>query len=142
MPRHGRKLKKLSRTKSHREAMLSNLVTSLFLHRLIRTTEAKAKAVRQVAERVITFAKQGDVASQRQIHRLLRDRTLVQKLVKEIAPQFASRNGGYTRVLKLGHRRLGDGAQMAVVELLIEKPKVERKKGKKEKKEQAAERKK
>ena len=138
MPRHGKKVKKLSLKASHRQAMLSNLAASLFLHRLVRTTLANAKALRPVAERLITFAKKGDIASQRQIYRTVGDRQIVQKLVKEIAPQFASRQGGYTRVLKLGKRRLGDGAQLAAIELLIEKPKIEKKKAKKEKKEEKA----
>lgn|SRR5574341_795351 len=129
--RHGRKVKKLSRTKSHREAMLSNMVVSLFLHRMIKTTTAKAKALRPVAERLITFGKKGDLASKRQAFRILRDHAAVKKLFEEIAPQFASRNGGYTRVLRLG-TRLGDGASLSLVELLTAKPIVE--KGKKEKK--------
>ena len=136
MARHGKKVKKLSLKASHRQAMLSNLASSLFLHRLVRTTLANAKALRPVAERLITFAKKGDLASQRQIYRSVRDRQIVQKLVKEIAPQFSNRAGGYTRILKLGHRRLGDGAELAAVELLIEKPKIEKKKEKKEKKEE------
>jgi large subunit ribosomal protein L17 len=111
------------------------MAVSLFKHRLVRTTESKAKALRPVAERLISFAKKGDVASQRQIFGIVRDRSTVRKLVSDIAPQFASRNGGYTRVLHLGNRRLGDGAHLAVVELLIEKPKVEKKKEKKGKKE-------
>jgi large subunit ribosomal protein L17 len=138
MPRHGKKVKKLSRTASHRHAMLANLATSLFQHRLVQTTQSKAKALRPLAERLITYAKNGDIAAQRQIYRTVGDRRVVQKLVKEIAPQFASRQGGYTRVLKLGKRRLGDGAQLAAVELLIEKPKIEKKKTKKEKKEEKA----
>src|SRR5574341_1901506 len=91
--RHGRKVKKLSRTKSHREAMLSNMVVSLFLHRMIKTTTAKSKALRPVAERLITFGKKGDLASKRQAFRILRDHAAVKKLFEEIAPQFASRNG-------------------------------------------------
>ncbi len=118
--------------------MLSNLAASLFQHRLVQTTQSKAKALRPLAERLITYAKSGDIAAQRQIYRTVGDRRVVQKLVKEIAPQFANRQGGYTRVLKLGNRRLGDGAQLAAVELLTEKPKIEKKKSKKEKKEERA----
>ncbi len=129
--RHGRKVKKLSRTKSHREAMLSNMVVSLFVHRMIKTTTAKAKALRPVAERLITFGKKGNLASKRQAYRILRDHAIVKKLFEEIAPQFASRNGGYTRVLRLG-TRLGDGASLSLVELLTAKPVAEKeKKGKK-----------
>jgi len=142
MSSHGKKTRKLGRTKSHREAMLANMAVSLFLHRLVRTTHAKAKALRQVAERLITYAKKGDLASQRQIYRYVGDRVVVQKLVKEIAPQFSNRNGGYTRVLRIGNRRLGDGAELAAVELLIEKPKVEKKKDKKGKKEEKVDQKK
>ncbi len=136
--RHGKKVKKLSRTKSHRETMLSNLVISLFLHRMIKTTTAKAKALRPVAERLITFAKKGDLAAKRQVYRVLKDHKLVKKLFEEIAPQFASRNGGYTRVLRLG-TRLGDGADLSLVELLVAKPAVEKVKGKKAKKEKVKE---
>ncbi len=131
--RHGRKVKKLSRTKSHREAMLSNMAASLFIHRMIKTTTAKAKALRPMAERLITFGKKGDLAAKRQAFRILRDHALVKKLFEEIAPQFASRNGGYTRVLRLG-TRLGDGASLSLVELLTAKPVAEKeKKGKKAK---------
>ena len=135
MPQHGRKIRKLSVTKSHREAMLSNMVASLFTHRLIRTTIPNAKAARQLAEKLITFAKRGGLANQRQIYRTLPDPEVVRKLTGVIVPQFANRQGGYTRVLKLAKRRMGDGAELAVVELLIEKPKIETKKEKKEKKE-------
>ena len=131
--RHGKKVNKLSRNKSHREAMLSNMVISLLSHRMIKTTTAKAKALRPVAERLITFGKKGDLAAKREAYRILRDHNLVKKLFEEIAPQFASRNGGYTRVLRLG-TRLGDGASLSLVELLTAKPVVEKdKKGKKAK---------
>lgn len=131
--RHGRKVKKLSREKTHREAMLANMAISLLSHRMIKTTTAKAKALRPVTDRLITFGKKGDLAAKREAYRILRDHNLVKKLFEEIAPQFASRNGGYTRVLRLG-TRLGDGASLSLVELLTAKPLVEKdKKGKKAK---------
>ena len=130
--RHGRKVKKLGRTKSHRKAMLANMAASLFMYHIIKTTEAKAKEVRKLAEKLITLAKQGDLHAHRQVYDVIKDRKLVKKLFSEIAPKLKDRKGGYTRVLKLGTRR-GDGASLSVVELLIEKPPKEEKKGKKEK---------
>lgn len=130
--RHGRKVKKLGRTSSHRKAMLENMAASLFSYHLIKTTEPKAKEVRKLAEKLITLAKRGDLHAHRQVFDVIRDRALVKKIFTEIAPKLKDREGGYTRVLKLGVRR-GDGAQLAVVELLIEKPPKEDKKGKKEK---------
>ena len=130
--RHGRKVKKLGRTKSHRKAMLANMAASLFMYHIIKTTEAKAKEVKKLAEKLITLAKQGDLHAHRQVYDVIKDRKLVKKLFNEIAPKLKDREGGYTRVLKLGIRR-GDGASLSVVELLIEKPPKEEKKGKKEK---------
>jgi len=130
--RHGRKVKKLGRTKSHRKAMLANMAASLFMYHIIKTTEAKAKEVRKLAEKLITLAKRGDLHAHRQVYDVIRDRKLVKKIFDEIAPKFNDRQGGYTRVLKLGIRK-GDGAPLSVVELLIEKPPKEEKKGKKEK---------
>ena len=130
--RHGKKIKKLGRTKSHRQAMLANMAASLFAYNIIKTTEAKAKEVRKLAEKLITLAKKGGLHAHRQVYDVIKDRKLVKKLFDEIAPKLNEREGGYTRVLKLGVRR-GDGAQLSVVELLIEKPSKEEKKGKKEK---------
>ena len=130
--RHGKKVKKLGRTKSHRKAMLANMAASLFEYHIIKTTEPKAKEVRKLAEKLITLAKIGDLHAHRMVYDVIRDRKLVKKIFDEIAPKFKERVGGYTRVLKLGVRR-GDGAALAVVELLIEKPAKEEKKGKKEK---------
>ena len=130
--RHGKKVKKLGRTSSHRKAMLENMAASLFTYHIIKTTEPKAKEVRKLAEKIITLAKKEDLHAHRQVFDVIRDRTLVKKIFTEIAPKLKDRVGGYTRVLKLGVRR-GDGAQLAVVELLIEKPPKEDKKGKKEK---------
>jgi large subunit ribosomal protein L17 len=97
--------------------MLANLATSLFEHGSITTTEAKAKRLRPVAERLITFAKRGDVASRRQVLTVVRDKAVVHTLFAEIAPRFADRQGGYTRILKLGPRP-GDGAPMVLIELV------------------------
>ena len=99
--------------------MLSGLAASLFTHEKVRTTHAKAKALRPQAERLITFAKRGDVAARREVLRYLPDRDVVHKLFSEIGPRYADRNGGYTRILKLGNRK-GDGAPMARIELVSE----------------------
>jgi large subunit ribosomal protein L17 len=135
--RHGRKVKKLGRTKSHRKAMLSNMAASLFSHHVIRTTEPKAKEVRKLAEKLITLGKRGDLHAHRQVYDVIRDRKLVKKIFDEIAPKFKDRQGGYTRVVKMGIRK-GDGAAVSVLELLLEKPPKEEKKGKKEKAEKKA----
>jgi large subunit ribosomal protein L17 len=137
--RHGRKIKKLDRPKSHREAMLSNMAVSLFMHHRIKTTPAKAKALRPLAEKLITWAKRGNLNAHRQVYRVIRNRKIIKKLFGEIAPQLDKRSGGYTRILKLGWRR-GDGAEVVLLELLTEKPISEKaeakeKKGKIEKKE-------
>lgn len=102
---------------SHQRLMLANLASSLFQHERVRTTEAKAKMLRPLAERLITKAKQGDVHHRRQVLAVMQDRDIVHKLFEDIAPRFAERNGGYTRILKLGPRG-GDGAPMALIELL------------------------
>ena len=130
--RHGKRVKKLGRTKSHRKAMLANLAASLFMYQMIKTTEAKAKEVRKLAEKVISLAKRGDLHAHRQVYDVIRDRKLVKKIFGEIAPKFKDREGGYTRIVKLGIRK-GDGAPLSVVELLMERPPKEEKKGKKEK---------
>jgi large subunit ribosomal protein L17 len=97
--------------------MLGGLAAALFEHERVRTTEAKAKALRPLAERLITFAKRGDVHARRQVLRVVPDRDVVHRLFNEIAPRMAERNGGYTRILKLGPRQ-GDGAPMAQIELV------------------------
>jgi large subunit ribosomal protein L17 len=101
----------------HQRLMLGGLAAALFEHEKVRTTEAKAKALRPVAERLITFAKRGDVSARRQVLRLVPDRDVVHRLFSEIAPRMAEREGGYTRILKLGPRK-GDGAPMALIELV------------------------
>jgi len=132
--KHQVKTKKLSRTKPHREAMLSNMANSLFTHRTIRTTEAKAKELRRLADRLIASAKTDTVAARRNVFATLRNETIVKKLFDEIAPYFADRQSGFTRVLKVGIRH-GDGAPISLVELLTPKPEVstEKDKGKKKK---------
>jgi large subunit ribosomal protein L17 len=101
----------------HQKRLLSNLAVSLFEHEQIRTTEAKAKALRPYAERLITKAKAGSVHDRRQVLAVIEDRDVVHKLFSDIGPRFAERNGGYTRILKLGPRN-GDGAPMAMIELV------------------------
>ena len=104
---------------AHQRLLLATMASQLFQHERIRTTEAKAKALRPVAERMITFAKRGDVAARREVLKTVPDRDVVHKLFAEIGPRFAERNGGYTRILKLGQRK-GDGAPMALIELMPE----------------------
>lgn len=107
----------LNRTASHRRALFSNMSASLFLHRKITTTLGRAKHARKFAERMITFARKGDVAARRHVIRFLRDKEAVRKLFDELGPHFKNRNGGYTRIIKLGPRR-GDAAPMALLELV------------------------
>lgn len=130
---HQDKTRKLQRTKPHREAMLSNMAMSLFIHRVIKTTDAKAKALRPLVDRLITTAKKDTLASRRQVAKTIHVKEVYQKLYDEIVPQFTDRDSGYCRVVKLGVRK-GDGAPLSVVELLTKKPKKET--GKKAKKEQ------
>ena len=115
--RHGKKVAKLGRGHSHRKAMVANMVTSLFDHEAIRTTSARAKAVRRTAEHMITFAKRGDLHARRQVLRLIPDKRVVRKLFEELGPRYQSRNGGYTRILKLAERR-GDAAPVCILELV------------------------
>ena len=112
-----RKGPRLGSGPDHERLLLGTLAAQLFTHGRIRTTEARAKAVRPVAEHLITFAKRGDVHARRQVLKTVPDRDVVHKLFAEIAPRYAERTGGYTRILKLGHRQ-GDGAPMALIELL------------------------
>ena len=118
--RHNRTVKKLGRTDDHRRAMLANMATSLFRAHAIITTRSRAGVLRSYAERLITLGKRGGLHARRLASERVRDRVVLKKLFDEIAPQFAARNGGYTRVVKLGQRR-GDGADLARVELLIPK---------------------
>jgi large subunit ribosomal protein L17 len=104
---------------AHERLILANLATELFQHGRIRTTEAKAKRLRPVAERLITKAKKGDIHNRRQVLTVVKDKGVVHHLFTEIAPTFAERPGGYTRITKLGPRR-GDNAPMAMIELVSE----------------------
>jgi large subunit ribosomal protein L17 len=115
--RHLKDVKKLGRTASHRHATLANLASAVIAHKHIRTTTPKAKETRRFVERLITHAKKNTVAARRLVFSKLRQRNAVTELFNEIAPKFATRNGGYTRVVKLG-RRQGDGAEMTIVELV------------------------
>ena len=117
--RHRAKGRQLSRTSSHKRAMLNNMAASLFEHGRVVTTEAKAKELRPFAEKLITLARRGDLHARRLVERRIKDRDTLGKLFTEIGPRFAARPGGYTRILKLGHRP-GDGADVARIELLAE----------------------
>lgn len=107
----------LGRNTSQRKALFRGLMTALFKHERIETTEAKAKAVRGKAEKLISIAKRGDIHSRRLIQRQILDNKISKKLFEEIAPRFKERPGGYTRIYKLGPR-LGDAAPMAILELV------------------------
>lgn len=115
--RHLKQGRKLGRTSSHRKAMLRNLVTSLVEHEGVRTTDAKAKEVRPLVEKLITLAKRGDLHARRQALAVLRGRKVAAKLFDTIAPRFADREGGYTRIIKIGQRK-GDGASVSLIEIL------------------------
>ena len=117
--RHRAKHRQLSRTASHRKALLANLAASLFRHDRIETTEAKAKELRPYAERLITLARRGDLHARRLVERRIKDREVTHRLFAELGKRFATRPGGYTRIVKLGHRS-GDGADVARIELLSE----------------------
>lgn len=115
--RHRLGLRKLNRTSSHRLAMLRNMTVSLLRHEVIMTTLPKAKELRRVAEPILTLGKTPSLANRRLAFSRLRDREMVVKLFDELGPRYASRNGGYSRILKSGFRK-GDNAPMALVELL------------------------
>jgi len=115
--RHGNGLRKLNRTSSHRLAMFRNMAVALLTHEAIKTTLPKAKELRRIVEPLITMGKTPTLANKRLAFARLRDRELVLKLFAEIGPRYADRNGGYTRVLKMGHRQ-GDNAPMAFMELV------------------------
>ena len=121
--RHRRTGRKFGRDASHRKALFSNMAGSLFEHGRIRTTEAKAKELRPIAEKLITLARKdpGDVAAQRQAVAYLRSKDAVHRLFHEVAPRFTERPGGYTRIVKLGPRP-GDAAPMAYIELVDHEP--------------------
>ncbi|NPA90147.1 MAG: 50S ribosomal protein L17 [Chloroflexi bacterium] len=118
--------KKLGRSMGHRKALKRNLVTQLFLHERIKTTEAKAKFIRGEAEKLITMAKKGIqnpdrfLHMRRQVSARLYDEDVARKLFQEIAPRYMDRQGGYTRILRLGEFRRGDGAELVLIELVEE----------------------
>jgi large subunit ribosomal protein L17 len=111
---------RLGGSSSHQKAILANLATSLFEHGRIKTTEPKARALRPYAEKLITHAKKGSLHNRREVMKKIRDKDVVHALFAEIAPFFADRNGGYTRIIKVEPRK-GDNAPMAVIELVREK---------------------
>jgi|SRR5262245_16530398 len=115
--RHHRSGKKLGRDSAHRKALYANLAGSLIEHGRIKTTEAKAKAVRPIAEKMITLGRRGDLAARRQALAYLRNQEVVHTLFAEVGPRFADRPGGYLRIVKLGPRA-GDGAEMAYLEVV------------------------
>jgi large subunit ribosomal protein L17 len=115
--RHRKDHRKLSRTASHRRAVLRNLVTALFQYERIETTVAKAKEARRLAERLITFGKRGDVAARRHVDTFVTRPEVTRKLFGTIAPWYTERNGGYTRIIRIG-RRLGDAGETAYLELV------------------------
>ena len=115
--RHQRTGRKLGRDSAHRKALYANLTGALIEHGRIKTTEAKAKEVRPIAEKMITLGKRGDLAAHRQAVAFLRSKSVAHKLFADVAPRFAEREGGYTRVVKLGPRQ-GDAAAMAYLELV------------------------
>jgi large subunit ribosomal protein L17 len=115
--RHRKDHRKLSRTASHRRAVLRNLVTALFQYERIETTVAKAKEARRLAERLITFGKRGDVAARRHVDTFVTKPEVTRKLFATIAPWYTERHGGYTRIVRIG-RRLGDAGETAYLELV------------------------
>ena len=121
--RHGNGLRKLNRTSSHRLAMLRNMTNSLLEHEVIKTTLPKAKELRMVVEPLITLGKKDNLANRRLAFNRTRDRDIVTKLFTELGPRYATRPGGYLRILKFGFRH-GDNAPMALVELM-DRPEVE-----------------
>ncbi len=120
--RHGMSRRKLNRSGTHRKAMFANMAVALLKHEQIQTTLPKAKDLRRVVDRLITLGKRGDLHARRQAMSVLRDRTITAKLFAELAARYRERPGGYTRVLKAGHR-YGDMAPIAVIELVDRNPK-------------------
>lgn len=115
--RHRKQGRALSRTASHRRAMLANMATAVLERERIQTTTAKAKEARSLVERLITFAKRNDLHARRQVLRVIHDQTVVSKLFSSIAPRYADRPGGYTRIIHVG-RRQGDAAELSILELV------------------------
>ncbi len=119
--RHGMSGRKLNRTSSHRKALFSNMANALIKHEQIKTTLPKAKELRPVVEKLVTLGKRGDLHARRQAFAMLRDDGMTRKLFDTLAERYAGRQGGYTRVLKAGHR-YGDAAPMAIIEFVDRDP--------------------
>lgn len=115
--RHLKKGRSLHRKSSHRRALLANLAVAVLTNGRIRTTEAKAKEVRGLIDRIITWGKRGDIHARRLAARQVRDRTIVKKIFDELAPRYRDRPGGYTRIMKMGYRH-GDNAPVVIMELV------------------------
>lgn len=115
--RHNMMGRRLGRSVGHRKALFRNLTTELFRHDRIKTTEAKAKAIQPIAEKLVSLARRGDLHARRQAAKEITDPAILQRLFEEIAPRMEDREGGYTRIYKLGPRR-GDAANMALIELV------------------------
>ncbi|HPI51419.1 MAG TPA: 50S ribosomal protein L17 [Smithellaceae bacterium] len=130
---HGKAGRKLGRTSSHREAMFRNMVTSIIKHESIRTTDATAKEVRKLADRMITLGKRGDLHARRQALSVVRDKEMVAKLFGELAERFRYRAGGYTRIVKVGYR-FGDNAPVSILEYIPDENRKEKAKPKKKEK--------
>ena len=126
---HGRAGRKLGRTSSHKEAMLRNMVTSVIKHESIRTTDCKAKELRKLAERMITLGKRGDLHARRQALSVVRDKSVVSKLFGELSERYRTREGGYTRITKVGYR-FGDNAPVSILEFIPGEKKKEKAKPK------------
>jgi len=135
--RHQKSGRKLGRTYSHKKATLANIALAIFEHKSIITTTPKAKEARTTVERIITFAKKGDVAARREGLRTIRNKDLVKQIFEDIAPKYAERKGGYTRIVKLGNRS-GDNADMAIFELVgyegLKQEKIEKQRQKRQEK--------
>jgi large subunit ribosomal protein L17 len=134
--RHREKGRKLGRKRSHRNLMLRNLVASLFEKESIRTTEARAKEARKLAERILTWGKKGDLHSRRLALRYISDAVLMKKIFETLAPRFEGRDGGYTRIIKLATRR-GDAASIVILELTEKSKEVEEEKAARKAKKEA-----
>lgn len=130
--RHRKAGSKLGRTSSHRDAMFRNMVTSLLKYQKIRTTDVKAKVLRGWVDHLITLAKKGDLHSRRQALSIVREKAIVHQLFEKVESQFGDRNGGYTRIVKIG-RRAGDSAPMSLIELIVAEEKKKKTKTKKKK---------
>jgi len=128
--RHLNSGRKLNRTSAHRKALFKNMVLALIQHERIKTTDPKAKELRRIADRMVTLGKQGDLAARRRAFAALQSHMAVKKLFDEIAPRFKDRNGGYTRVIKYGHRR-GDAAMLSIIEFTGNEEQTKTKKPKK-----------